>query len=127
MLIRGQQRRVRVYLYPTDMRKQFNGLSALVISELGEDLLSGDAFLFVSRNRKLAKILLWDGTGLCVFAKRLESGRFTAPWALGDGSEAVTMTASELQLFLDGTELIGRLPLSPPPWTPRAPKLPAQP
>ena len=123
--MRGQRLRVRVYRHPTDMRKQFDGLAALVTGELGEDLLSGDAFLFVSRNRKRAKILLWDGSGLCVFAKRLERGCFTAPWALGDDGAVVTMTESELSLFLDGTELVGQFPLSPPPWTPRAVRLPA--
>jgi transposase len=43
---------------------------------MGRDELSGDLYLFVSRTRRRAKVLLWDGTGLCVYAKRLESGRF---------------------------------------------------
>jgi len=110
----GTTRQVTVYAYtqPTDMRKSFDALSALVTYELQRDPLSGDLFLFVSRNRKRAKVLLWDGTGLCVFAKRLEQGSFTAVWAL-PGDEPARLTMSELQLFLDGTDLVGRWPLSP--------------
>lgn len=70
------------------------------------------SFLFVSRNRKRGKVLLWDGTGLCVYAKRLEQGSFTAVWALR-GDEPARLTMSELQLFFDGTDLVGRWPLSP--------------
>jgi transposase len=110
----GSTRQVSVFAYaqPVDMRKSFDTLSALVSGGLGRDVLSGDLFLFVSRNRKRAKVLLWDGTGLCVYAKRLEQGSFTAVWAL-PASEAVQLTMSELQLFLEGVDLLGRLPLSP--------------
>lgn len=94
------------------MRKSFDALSALVTHGLDRDPLSGDLFLFVSRNRKRAKVLLWDGTGLCVYAKRLEQGSFTAVWAL-PGDEPARLTMSERQLFLDGTDLVGRWPLSP--------------
>ena len=93
-------RRVYAYGAPVDMRKGFDGLYALVIEELGRNPLSGDLFLFVSRNRIRAKVLLWDGTGLCVYAKRLEKGRFAALWR-GNG-EAVELSSSELQLFLEG-------------------------
>jgi transposase len=48
-------------------------------------VLSGDLFLFVSKNRRRARVLYWDGTGLCVFAKRLEKGRFAAPWERAEG------------------------------------------
>lgn len=97
------------------MRKSFDGLAAIVRSELGADPLSGEMFLFVSRDRRRAKVLLWDGTGLCVYAKRLERGRFTAPWICGEGT-ALRMSMSELQLLLEGMALEGRLPLSPPPF-----------
>jgi transposase len=96
------------------MRKSFDGLASLVIQGLGRDLLGGDMFLFVARNRKRAKVLLFDGTGVCVYAKRLEARgcRFTAVWTLS-GHEPVQMTMTELQLFLEGTDLTGRWPLSP--------------
>jgi len=115
----GSTRQVAVYAYaePTDMRKSFDALSALVTQRLDRDPLSGDLFLFVSRNRKRAKVLLWDGTGLCVYAKRLEDGSFTALWEL-PGEAPVRLTMSELQLFLEGTELLGRFPLSPATYVP---------
>jgi transposase len=108
-------RRVRVFAraLPTDLRKGFEGLSALVRESLGRDPTSGDLFLFVARNRMRAKVLLWDGTGLCVFAKRLEQGRFAAFWERTRGTE-VELTATELALFLEGCRLVGKAPISPP-------------
>jgi transposase len=77
----GSSRRLRVFAYaePVDMRRGFNGLGALVTEKLGRDVLAGELFLFVSRRRKRAKVLFWDGTGLVIYAKRLERGCFTAP------------------------------------------------
>lgn len=97
-----------------DMRKGHDGLSAIVREGLGRDPLSGDLYLFVSRNRIRAKVLLWDGTGLCVYAKRLEKGRFACLWRARAG-EVLELSTTELQLFLEGCELVGRVPLSPPP------------
>ena len=95
-------------------RKGYDGLSAVARESLGRDPLSGDLYLFVSRNRIRAKVLLWDGTGLCVYAKRLERGRFACLWRSGEG-EVLQLSASELQLFLEGCELVGRMQLSPEP------------
>ena len=113
--MRWHGRRVTVYAYaqPTDMRKGFDGLSALVTLGLQRDPLSGDAFIFVSRDRVRAKVLQWDGTGLCIYAKRLERGRFARLWR-DHGEAPIRLTVSELDLFLEGSTLIGRVPLSPP-------------
>ena len=74
---------------------------------------SGDLYLFVSRDRLRAKVLWWDGTGLCIHAKRLEQGRFAALWGrLREGQ--VELSAAELALFLEGCREVGRRPLSPP-------------
>lgn len=102
-------RKVRVFAYraPTDMRKSFNTLSALVM-ELGHELVAGDVFVFVGKCRHRAKALWFDGTGLCLLAKRLEKGRFAPLW------ERSELTSSELLLFLEGNEAVGRMPLSPP-------------
>jgi transposase len=99
------------------MRKAFDALSGIVSTGMGKELLSGDVFLFVSKNRKRAKALLWDGTGLCLYAKRLEKGRFTALWKreAQDGG-TLKMTMSELTLFLEGSVLAGKVPLSPAPF-----------
>ena len=76
--------RVPVYAYcePVDMRKGYEGLSGLVREEVGKDPLSGALYLFTNKRRTRAKVLYFDGTGLCVFAKRLEQGRFVALWKL---------------------------------------------
>jgi transposase len=116
--MRWHGRRVTVYAYgvPTDMRNGFDGLCALVTQALHRDPLSGDVFLFLSRDRIRAKVLHWDGTGLCVYAKRLERGRFASLWR--DASDdPITLTVSELDLFLDGSTLVGRVALAPPAMT----------
>lgn len=113
MIGRGRFQRVFAFAEPVDLRKGFDGLSALVEHELGMDPLSGDLFLFVSRNRIRAKVLVWDGTGLCVYAKRLEQGRFACLWR--SSSEAsLELSRSELDLFLEGSKLVGKVALSPP-------------
>jgi transposase len=66
--------RVWAHGHPTDLRKGYNGLVGIVTKELREDPLNGDLFLFVSRRRTGCKVLLWDGTGLCIFMKRLLCG-----------------------------------------------------
>lgn len=113
--MRWHGRRVNVYALgvPVDLRKGFDGLSALVVEGLGRDPLSGELFLFVSRNRERAKVLHWDGTGLCIYAKRLERGRFASLWR-ESGREAVRLTVSELELFLEGSKMVGKISLSPP-------------
>ena len=110
----GSTRSVRVFAYtlPTDMRKGFDGLFGMVKSHLDQDPLSGDLFLFVARNRKRAKVLLWDGTGLCLYAKRIEKGKFAKLWA-GENVTDIELTMSELQLFLEGSRLVGKVPVSP--------------
>lgn len=112
----GVSGRVRVFAYagPADMRKGYEGLSALVRNELGRDPLSGDLYLFCNRLRHRAKVLLWDGTGLCLYAKRLEKGRFACLWR-DDTRDALELTDSELRLFLEGCKLVGRVALSPAP------------
>lgn len=115
----GSSRRLRVFAYgrPVDMRRGFDGLHALVTNALKREVLDGELFLFVGRTRRRAKVLFWDGTGLVVYAKRLEKGRFTAPWVVaGDGAEPLELTVAELALFLEGSAWAGRVPLSPPPF-----------
>jgi transposase len=113
----GSTRQVAVWAYgaPADLRKGFDGLSALVTQRLERDPLSGDCYLFVNATRKRAKVLLWDGTGLCIYAKRLEQGRFACLWREAS-APVVRLTMSELQLFLEGSALVGRVALSPAPF-----------
>jgi transposase len=107
----GLPRGVEVFLYdqPCDMRRSFNTLSALVQQSFQRDLLEGDLFLFVGKDRKRAKVLYFDGTGLCVFAKRLSTGQFLAPWKMAQKQ----ISLSELALFIEGATAV-RQRLSPP-------------
>lgn len=111
----GTLRGVSVWAYgkPCDMRKSFNTLQALVEKDMKGEIATGDLFVFVGKSRKRAKVLYFDGTGLCVFAKRLETGKFAAPWQ-GPMSKKLELTMNELALFLEGSEALGRVPLSPP-------------
>jgi transposase len=109
--------RVFVYREPVDMRKAYDTLSALVVEPMKKSLLSGDVFVFIGRTRKRAKALYFDGTGLCLLCKRLETGHFAAPWKRpGEGPVALTM--NELSLLLEGSELALRVRLSPEPYRP---------
>jgi len=98
--------RVRVYLCtsPTDMRKGFDTLAALVRDALGCDPLSGQLFLFISRRRDRLKILTWDRDGYALWYKRLEQGTFRMP-ATREGTTHVELKASELAMLLDGIDL----------------------
>ena len=89
------------------MRKSFYTLAALV-SESGHDVLAGHAFIFVGRCRRRAKVLWFDGTGLVLLAKRLERGRFAAVWERTRGSGLAELTMSELMVFLEGSEVVGK-------------------
>ncbi|HXS03857.1 MAG TPA: IS66 family insertion sequence element accessory protein TnpB [Rhodanobacter sp.] len=96
----------------TDMRRGFTGLSAMVQTALDQDPFSGHVFVFRGRRGNLVKLLWWDGDGLCLFAKRLERGRFVWPQA-EDG--AVAMTRAQLAMLLEGIDW--RRPERT--WTPR--------
>jgi transposase len=85
----------------TDMRKGFDGLAALVQQHLAEDPFSGQLFVFRGRRGDRLKILWWDGDGLCLFAKRLERGRFVWPHA---ASGVVSLSAAQLSMRLEGID-----------------------
>lgn len=118
----GVEGRTRVFAYcaPVDMRKGFEGLSALVREQLGRDPLDGALYLFTNKTRTRAKVLSFDGSGLWVYAKRLERGRFVALWKFVD-ADRIVLTKNELELFLAGSHLIGRFQLAPPPMSNKRP------
>ena len=107
---------VRIFLSPapTDMRRGFDGLAALVTAA-GLDVFSGHLFVFLSRNRDRIKILTWDRGGFVLWAKRLERGRFKLP-ALDPAARAVSLDAGQLAMILDGVDL-AQVRRSKP-WTP---------
>ena len=112
-MILATSRRLRVFACPrpTDLRKGYDGLYGIVTGAMGGDVLDGDLYLFVNRRRNACKLLVWDGTGLCIFQKRLEQGCFARLWR--DDGVAVRLTTSELALFVEGCDLVGRRALSP--------------
>jgi len=101
-------RRVFGYPAPVDLRKGYDGLYGLVEQGLGRDPMAGDLYLFVNESRKLCKILVWDGSGLCIFQKRLTIGTFAKLWR--DDDKALQLTQRELALFIEGSRFFERRP-----------------
>jgi transposase len=94
----------------TDMRRGFDGLAALVQGVMDQDPFSGALFCFRGRRGDLVKVLWWDGQGLCLYAKRLERGRFVWPQAAG---AVVSLTPAQLSMLVEG--IAWRMPA----WTTR--------
>jgi transposase len=85
----------------TDMRKGFDGLCASVQLQLAEDPLSGQLFVFRGRAGDRVKILWFSGDGLCLFAKRLDRGKFVWPQATHG---TVALSAAQLSMLLEGID-----------------------
>ncbi len=85
----------------TDLRRGFTGLSAIAQTVLEKNPLSGHVFVFRGKRGDLIKLLWWDGDGLCLFAKRLESGRFVWPQA---EQGVVSLTRAQLSMLLEGID-----------------------
>jgi transposase len=95
---------VRIWLctLPTDMRKSYNGLSALVKNRLQGNPLSGELFVFVNRRQNQMKILYFDRSGYCIWSKKLEQGQFVVRGAPGGKRQ---LNGTQLKLLLDGIEI----------------------
>jgi len=100
----GELQKVRVFVYqdPIDFRFGFEKLSYFVREHLKADILEGDMYLFLGKNRKRAKVLLFDHTGLILITKRLEGGKLMA---LMDLENAKEITSTELSLILSGARI----------------------
>jgi transposase len=85
----------------TDLRRGFDGLAALVQTQREADPFSGHLFAFRGRRGDRIKLLWWDGDGLCLFAKRLERGRFVWPQATNG---TVSLTPAQLSMLLEGID-----------------------
>jgi transposase len=83
------------------MRRGFDGLAALAQSALEQEPFSGHVFVFRGRRGDIIKLLWWDGQGMCLFAKRLEKGRFIWPQA---ESGSVSLTPAQLSMLLEGID-----------------------
>jgi transposase len=97
---------VFICLQPTDMRKSFDSLSALVSQVVNQNPLSGHLFVFLNRPRNRIKILFWDRSGYGLYYKRLEAGTFVIP-PRDDAvpAAAAAISVPELMLILEGIDL----------------------
>ncbi len=87
-----------MYHAAVDLRKSYLSLCSLVEQELKQDARSGDAFIFVNRNKTLVKILFWDRTGWCLLLKRLSAGRYR----VSDRQELLELKVGSTRIFFDG-------------------------
>lgn len=100
---------VKIYVaaQPTDARKSFDGLAALVAAEFGLEPLSGHLFVFLNRRGHVAQMLFWDRSGFCIVKKRLEAGTFRLARAPEGAASHVEIDSAELAMMLEGIELAG--------------------
>jgi transposase len=103
MTLLPQGVKVHLALGYTDMRKGMDGLAMLVQGVLRQDPFSGHLFVFRGRRANLLKIVFWDGTGLCLFTKRLEQGVFLWPPQVDPG-ETLALTSAQLSFLIDGVD-----------------------
>jgi transposase len=96
---------VFVALEPIDMRFSFDRLSGLVKEQIGYEARSGALFVFFGKRRDAIKVLFFDGSGLCVFYKRLDRGTFRIPDALEPGVHHVEVDDATLDALLDGIDV----------------------
>jgi transposase len=97
------QTKVCLAVSPVDMRKSFNGLWSEASSRLRADPFGGGLFVFTNKRRDRLKILYWDGSGVWVFAKRLEKGCFS--WPAGSDPQRLEITPAQLSMLLAGIDL----------------------
>ena len=96
---------VRIWLCrePTDMRKSFNGLSALVKHRLDADPLNGQLYVFINRRKTQMKILYFDQNSYAIWSKRLEQGQFIADHQTGEVKQSISF--AQLQCLLEGIDI----------------------
>lgn len=107
MLTLSGSLRVFLSLEPCDMRKSFDSLHALVVGQLGEDPRGGAVFVFANRSRTLIKMLHWDGTGMWIYAKRLEKGTYHWPKPADGKGGKLKLAPEALAMLTDGIDLKG--------------------
>ncbi len=103
-MLNASAAKISLCLDPTDMRKSFDTLAALVREHLQGDPQSGTWFVFRGKQGNRLKILYWDRDGYAVWHKRLEQGTFEFPKVIGDAA-GVAISATELSLILGGVAL----------------------
>jgi transposase len=103
MIPQGVQ--VFVALDTVDLRCSFERLSGIAKEQIGYDARGGALFVFYGRRRDALKVLFFDGTGMCIFYKRLDRGTFRLPESPGEGARHVEVEDAMLEALLDGVQL----------------------
>jgi transposase len=96
---------VFVALAPVDLRCSFDRLAGVVKEQVGYEARSGALFVFYGRRRDALKVLFFDGSGLCIFYKRLDRGTFRLPEATSADAQHVEIDDATLEALLDGVEV----------------------
>jgi len=104
-MLNGFSRPIYIATGPVDMRKSFDGLSAIVKNSFQKNPLDGTFFVFINRAANRLKILYWDKDGYAQWYKRLESGHFRIPVSMtGEGKQVALASAAQLAMILEGIE-----------------------
>jgi transposase len=103
MIPQGVQ--IYVALEPVDMRWSFDRLSGIALERIGYEARSGALFVFCGRRKDAMKVLFFDGTGMCIFYKRLDKGRLRWPEASETSAQRVEIDDVHLEALLDGVAL----------------------
>jgi transposase len=101
MILAGAEIQVLVATKPVDFRKQADGLAAIVQQALAADPFNGAIYVFRSKRTDRVKLLWWDGTGICLMTKRLESGQFRWP-PIEDGM--MRLSAAQMSALIEGLD-----------------------
>ena len=103
-MIQWQCTEVFLYRQPVDFRKSVNGLSAIIEQEMGQDVFSGQVFVFCNKKRDKLKVVYWDKSGFALWYKRLEKERFK--WPTKGHQDVLTLTGEQWQWLLSGLSVI---------------------
>lgn len=104
MIALTDQRSYHLYRKETDMRKGFNLLCGIVVNELGRQVMSGDAFIFINKPRTHLKLLVYEQGGFTIFYRRLEKGAFEVP-AFDLDAKSMQISSNQLNFILQGVSL----------------------
>ncbi|HKU42876.1 MAG TPA: IS66 family insertion sequence element accessory protein TnpB [Polyangiales bacterium] len=94
-----------VAVAPIDLRWGFDRLAGVANEQLGRNARSGALLVFFGKRRSAVKVLFFDGSGMCLFYKRLDSGTFRIPQALRPDSTSIELSERELDDLLDGIDV----------------------
>ncbi len=93
-----------LYSSPTDMRKSFDALSGIILSQMLKNPTSGDVFIFINKNRNQIKLLHWETGGFCLYYKRLESGTLELP-QIGQNTQTLQINWTDLVMISEGISM----------------------